>query len=152
MPVMPAVRVTQGCRHAAIRFFLRGQRFAAITAFTFQLHNKEKTMGLDQMVAVIIKEPLGYWRKHPNLHGWMEDLWLDNGGAGVFNCVDLPLSEQDILDCMDAIRNDRLPHTEGFFFGETDHSEEQQEEDLRIMEICLAAVRNGKEVVYSSWW
>ena len=26
-------------------------------------------------------EQIGYWRKHPDLHGWMEDLWLGIPGA-----------------------------------------------------------------------
>lgn len=146
-------------------------------------------MGLDQWVAIRGEEELiGYWRKHPDLHGWMRDLWhwkrwtpladslssdeaikdlfrregeairkyyrgeATAEEAGIFNQVELPLTEHDILDCMEAIRNDVLPETEGFFFGESDHTEEQRQEDLAIMEKCLEAVRQGKEVVYSSWW
>lgn len=31
---------------------------------------------------------LHYWRKHPNLHGWMEQLYRDKGGAEeIFNCA-----------------------------------------------------------------
>jgi len=146
-------------------------------------------MGLDQWVAIRgEEEPIGYWRKHPDLHGWMDELWrrkrwktlADSLGsaeavkdffrrqseairkyylgeataeeAGIFNQVELPLTEQDILHCMEAIRRDALPETSGFFFGESDQTEEQRQEDLAIMEKCLGAVRQGKEVVYSSWW
>ena len=29
---------------------------------------------------VIREEDFFYWRKHPNLHGWFEQLYLDKGG------------------------------------------------------------------------
>ena len=125
-------------------------------------------MGLDQFVLVKAdRQPaphrvIGQWRKHPNLHGWMEDLWLDKGkpdGADgrEFNCVELPLLEEDILFCMEAIQNKQLPHTEGFFFGDEDEwsedeRESQRQEDLAIMKECLAEVQSGREVIYDSWW
>ncbi len=134
-------------------------------------------MGLDQTIGVNGEEPIGCWRKHPDLHGWMEWLWrckrivagevrksdpeamlnyffgeATAAEVNIFNQVDLPLTEEDILACIKAIRNDELPHTDGFFFGESDRTEEQRQEDLGIMEKCLEAVRQGKEVVYWSWW
>lgn len=44
-------------------------------------------MGLDQWVTIRgEKEPIAYWRKHPDLHGWMECVWRQKrwrrGGAG----------------------------------------------------------------------
>ena len=138
-------------------------------------------MGLDQWVIAKAHgaeaEEIGYWRKHPDLHGWMENLWdCKRAAAGnprtfdlealsdywcggprageveMFNGVHLPLSEQDILSCMEAIREAQLPYTEGFFFGESEDGEEQRQEDLEIMERCLEAVRQGKEVFYDSSW
>jgi hypothetical protein len=35
---------------------------------------------------------LAYWRKHPNLQGWMQELYYEKGGEGEFNCVDLELT------------------------------------------------------------
>ncbi|ASY66520.1 hypothetical protein SJ05684_b55380 (plasmid) [Sinorhizobium sojae CCBAU 05684] len=32
---------------------------------------------------------LHYWRKHPNLHGWMEHLYPRGGKDAIFNCVNL---------------------------------------------------------------
>ncbi len=137
-------------------------------------------MGLDQYVFAKTRdttEEIGYWRMHPDLHGWMEHLWdrkrlaagnprsydiqaiLDHffGGpkaeeAELFNCVDLPLSEQDILDCMETVRKDELPETEGFCFGESENTKQQRKQDLGTLQRCLDAVRQGKEVFYSSWW
>ena len=28
---------------------------------------------------------IAYWRKHPNLHGWMHRLWESKGNSGTFN-------------------------------------------------------------------
>ena len=32
---------------------------------------------------------LAYWRKHPNLQGWMEELYRKKRGGEELNCVDL---------------------------------------------------------------
>lgn len=39
---------------------------------------------------------LHYWRKHPNLHGWMERLYRIKGGAQEFNCATVRLAPGDI--------------------------------------------------------
>ena len=39
---------------------------------------------------------LAYWRKHPNLQGWMQELYYEKGGEGEFNCVDLELTLGDL--------------------------------------------------------
>ena len=44
----------------------------------------------------IERENLQIWRKHPNLHGWMENLYFKKGGQREFNCVNLLLSKEDI--------------------------------------------------------
>jgi ABC-type sugar transport system ATPase subunit len=56
-----------------------------------------------------------YWRKHPNLHGWMEKLYFEKGGsAEVFDCVAVVLTRED-LDRLEAdVKARRLPHTTGF--------------------------------------
>ena len=54
---------------------------------------------------------LHYWRKHPNLHGWMEALYYEKGGGELFNCVPLVLTPED-LDRLEAdVRAANLPHT-----------------------------------------
>ena len=38
-----------------------------------------------------------YWRKHPNLHGWMEALYREKGGKGkYFNCDQVALTPEDM--------------------------------------------------------
>lgn len=94
---------------------------------------------------------LHYWRKHPNLHGWMERLYRDKGGvADSFNCVNLVLTAEDLDRLEGAIRGRRLPHTTGFFFGESDGSE--QADDLSFIAKARMAIAAGATVVYSSWW
>ncbi|MFG1384347.1 hypothetical protein [Xanthobacter versatilis] len=46
-----------------------------------------------------------YWRKHPNLHGWMERLYRSKGGtAPEFNCATLLLTGED-LDALEEARS-----------------------------------------------
>ncbi len=94
---------------------------------------------------------LHYWRKHPNLHGWMEALYWEKGGQGdCFNCVPVALTATD-LDALERdIRENRLPETAGFFFGASDGSE--AEEDLEFIAKARDALAEGKTVFYNSWW
>ncbi|MEY9199425.1 hypothetical protein ABIA16_004604 [Sinorhizobium fredii] len=98
-------------------------------------------MGLD-MYACTLREPpavpvdfeveeataLHYWRKHPNLHGWMERLYREKGGNDPrFNCVNLQLTADDLDRLETAIRDRTLPPTEGFFFGVSDGREDNDD-------------------------
>jgi hypothetical protein len=95
-------------------------------------------------------EELHYWRKHPNLHGWMEALYYEKSGTELFNCVALVLTSED-LDRLEAdVRAANLPHTEGFFFGESDGSE--TEDDLAFIAKARKALAEGLTVFYYAWW
>ena len=38
-----------------------------------------------------------YWRKHPNLHGWMQRLYFEKGGQDdTFNCATVKLCADDL--------------------------------------------------------
>ena len=90
-------------------------------------------MGLDMYACAISEAPaspvdfktegaaeIHYWRKHPNLHGWMESRYYEKGGtADSFNCVNLQLTARDLDRLETAIRGGTLPLTQGFFFGES---------------------------------
>jgi hypothetical protein len=94
---------------------------------------------------------LHYWRKHPNLHGWMEDLYRTKGGtAESFNCVTLQLTLDDLSQLEAAIQAQELPDTRGFFFGESDGSE--CEDDLAFIAKAREAISQGLTVFYDSWW
>ena len=61
---------------------------------------------------------IAYWRKHPNLHGWMERLAQEkNVDYDSFNGVELELTWADIDALEQAVTHKQLPATSGFFFG-----------------------------------
>ncbi len=120
-------------------------------------------MGLDmyayrtraQIAQVDFEEPdqteqIAYWRKHPNLHGWMDDLYEAKGGEQVFNCVPVQLVAADLDALERALQTNALPATCGFFFGESDGSE--QKGDLDFIARARAAITEGLAVIYDSWW
>jgi hypothetical protein len=101
----------------------------------------EKQMGLD-IFAIKTKTPIGdvdfenpddieliaRWRKHPNLHGWMQELYYERGGQErTFNCSPVRLDEYDLIDLEEAIDRQGLPVTEGFFFGKNRPEETEQD-------------------------
>ena len=94
---------------------------------------------------------LAYWRKHPNLQGWMRDLYYEKGGEEEFNCVDLELTLEDLDALEESLDEEALPETAGFFFG-TDSSDHYAEQDREFIVQARAAIKQGYTVVYSSWW
>ena len=96
-------------------------------------------------------EVLHYWCKHANLHGWMEQLYFAKGGcAKLFNCENLALNEFDLLGLEQAVRENALPHTTGFFFGKSDGSE--KENDLWFIAKARTAINEGQRVFYRPLW
>ena len=106
---------------------------------------------------------LAYWRKHPNLQGWMENLWHEKGCpdgneetansmfGSDFNCVDLELTLDDLDALEQSLDESALPETAGFFFGK-DSSDHYAEADRDFIVQARAAIKQGYKVVYSSWW
>jgi hypothetical protein len=94
---------------------------------------------------------LHYWRKHPDLHGWMEQLYREKGGKDPdFNGNTLVLTPEDLTRLEQALLIHDLPHTEGFFFGAS--AREDLEGDLEFLEKACAAIAQGKTVYYDSSW
>lgn len=94
-----------------------------------------------------------YWRKHHDLHGWMEKLYRSKGGeADSFNCVNVEITAHDLDHLELDIKARKLPHTEGFFFGDFPPSEESDEQDMKFIKQARQLIADGKEVFYSSWW
>jgi hypothetical protein len=96
---------------------------------------------------------LGYWRKHPNLHGYI----VRTFASGKDECQEIPLSEADIVKIMDAIRAEELPFTKGFFFGASEGTPEEMAEDLDIFQRALDWMRTEKKgffrsVIYQASW
>lgn len=94
---------------------------------------------------------LGYWRKHPNLHGFIVDEFAD----GIDNCNEIWLSKERLEIIINAIEQDLLPETTGCFFGISDGSE--KESDLTIFRDALAwlkaeDVRGWRSIHYQASW
>lgn len=94
-------------------------------------------------------EEVCYWRKHPNLHGWMEQLWRSKGGEGTFYGP-VMLTESDVLNLKEAVEKETLPETFGFFFGSSDGREKKV--DLECIEKMLQAIRRNSLIYYTSSW
>lgn len=122
-------------------------------------------MGLDQiLLAVKVDkeneeknqvEKVWTWRKHSDLQGYMEKLAVKKGivkTAKEFNCVDLELTKEDIEDVQNAITDEDLPMTTGFFFGQSYRDSGEREEDLIAFDGALSLQQVGFKIVYSCWW
>lgn len=95
---------------------------------------------------------LAYWRKHPNLHGWMERLAESkNLDYGSFNGVELELTWEDLAALEQAVTHKQLPATTGFFFGR-DADEEYYQNDLEFIKNARAELFLGLKVFYNSSW
>jgi hypothetical protein len=105
------------------------------------------------MVNPSVTEPreIAYWRKHPNLHGWMHRLWESRGNSGEFNGDELELTWDDLDQLEQDIRNKNLPDTSGFFFGR-DADDEYREHDLKFVRDAKAEAFLGLKVFYNSSW
>ena len=90
------------------------------------------------------------WRKHPDLHGWMQQLYFDKGGQQEFNCVPVVLTATDLDQLEAAIVDRELPETSGFFFGNS--FGEEHEDDLEFITKARKAIADGYTVFYDSWW
>lgn len=94
---------------------------------------------------------LGYWRKHPDLHGFIVETFAE----GKDDCQDIWLSEENLQTILEAVKQDKLPHTEGFFFGQS--TEEDKQPTIEILENAIKWAR-GKEknisrsVYYRASW
>ncbi len=99
-------------------------------------------------------EDLHYWRKHPNLHGWMEALYNEKGGEDEFNCRPVQLTKEDLQRLATALLEPTpdLPETDGFFFGRSEGSEEEVQDDLEFVKKANQAIDEGYTVYYDSWW
>ena len=100
---------------------------------------------------------IAYWRKHPHLHGWMEQLWHDRQEPGlqhrdqVFNGIELELFREDIDRLEQDILDGLLPETQGFFFGDN-ASYYYREQDLAFCRQARADLFLGLRVFYNSSW
>ena len=99
-------------------------------------------------------EEIAYWRKHPNIHGWMDDLYRSRGGSDPnFNTSTVELTIDDLEQLQQDIINRKLPHTAGFFFGKSDGSVDERKYDLDFVSRAIRLIIDqDKRIFYTSWW
>ena len=131
-------------------------------------------MGLDQYMYAASKaqdsnkRELAYRRKHPNLHGWMEKLWLRKlriplyaddqfkenlYPPGDFNGVELELTYEDIVQLEQDIQSGKMARmdTQGFFFGRPS-DDHYYDDDLKFCVDAKAELFFKFKVFYNSSW
>lgn len=94
---------------------------------------------------------LGYWRKHPNLHGFI----VETFAKGKDDCKEIYLAEEDIEKIIQATKEQSLPQTSGFFFGES--IPEYDEPTIETFEKALAWLKIeekgvSKSIYYQASW
>lgn len=94
---------------------------------------------------------IAYWRKHPNLHGWMRNLWVEKGNEGDFNGDELELTWEDLDQLEQDLESGQLPHTTGFFFGDPS-DDYYREQDLEFIKNARSELFCGLRVFYNSSW
>lgn len=97
---------------------------------------------------------IAYWRKHPNLQGWMRDCWARKAlpqDDPMFNGIELELTWEDLDELEEAVKAGTLPATRGFFFGD-DADEYYREQDLEFIKKARSELFCGLRVFYNSSW
>lgn len=98
-------------------------------------------------------QKLAYWRKFNHLHGWMERLYREKGGASQeFNCDTVRLTTEDLDRLYADASGGRLEATAGFFFGGPELHPENMESLILFIRNAKREIADGKAVFYDSWW
>ena len=85
---------------------------------------------------------MGYWRKHPDLHGYI----VQKYGGGGDECQEIYLHPDALEDIAKAIEEDRLAHnTEGFFFGSSENHIMHLKEDAKVFRDAKAWIESFRE-------
>ena len=111
----------------------------------------------DEVISVEISQRVGYWRKHANLHGFIVSNFAQED-----DCEPIYLSTTSIEAVIEAITDDELYETEGFFFGkspsmnsddpeEVKWAQQRKEGDLEIFQLAHKLSSNA-EIYYRASW
>lgn len=98
-----------------------------------------------------VRLELAYWRKHPDLHGYI----VQHFAGGIDECQEIVLDEDNIRQIIKAVEDAALPHTTGFFFG---NSQDANQGDTigqltRALEWLETEYQPGvREVIYRASW
>lgn len=91
---------------------------------------------------------LGYWRKHPDLHGFI----VQTFAFGIDECQKIPLTEKNLKTILEATEIEALPHTTGFFFGASQKEDRNVTIDILQKAIEWMQDDKSKTVFYRASW
>jgi len=114
--------------------YLRGEKF-----YWNDFKNPKAERKEDGFKVESITLDLGYWRKHPDLHGFIINSFAD----GNDQCQRIELDADDLRKIVAAVKERRLPPTSGFFFGESQNDKQQIARDVDILERALVWLQEG---------
>ena len=121
-----------------------------VVDFSEEIFGRDDRGELDYENPIVVAKEIAYWRKHPDLHGWMENLYREKGGREQsFNGDLVVLTLKDLDRLEEDILRKNLPKTTGFFFGE---SMEISLKDLEFVLEARKAIQEGDTVFYDSSW
>jgi hypothetical protein len=135
--------------------YLQGEKFLWTNWENPEANRKE-----DGLEVRSLRVKLGYWRKHPNLHGYI----VKSFAGGLDECQEIELDRENILQIMGAVQARQLPATEGFFFGRSANHEDGEteieaeiEDDLTQLQAALDWIdvkeaNVSRSVIYWASW
>ena len=128
--------------------YLKGEKF-----FWPDWKNPENNRVEDGLKVSKLEVELGYWRKHPNLHGYIVKTFAD----GKDECQVIDLSIDNLEQIIKTVQNKELPHTTGFFFGASLGSDEETKEDVEIFTKAIEWAKVNEKgvsrtVLYKASW
>ena len=97
-------------------------------------------------------EKLGYWRKHPDLHGFIVREFRDGRDESDFR-VNLTIDR--LQQIIEAVKANALPKTTGLHFGESKTANDQDTVEKPECAIAWLAVKEegvSRYVIYESSW
>ena len=135
--------------------YLQGEKF-----FWTNWENPDTNRKEDALEVRSVRVKLGYWRKHPNLHGYIVKTFAD----GLDECQEIELDRENISQIMEAVKARKLPETAGFFFGRSANDDDGEaeieaeiEDDLTQLQAALEwldvkEANVSRSIIYRASW
>ena len=112
--------------------YLKGRKF-----FWFAPPGHERRDDGKRVHEIIVD--LGYWRKHPDLHGYI----INAFAKGVDDCREIELTADRLRQIIDAVKAKKLPKTTGFFFGESQLTDDEIADDVKQLQSAIDWLEAG---------
>lgn len=94
------------------------------------------------------EQELGYWRKHPNLHGFIVNTFAN----GVDDCRKIYLDKKQVTVIMESVKNSGIARNSGFLFGRS-FGDETDDDLIKLKEAILWLDSNpDRKVYYQASW